>query len=801
MSFANVYIGATAGDQTGDQLRNAFLKINRNFANIDAGTAGISVSSPVNTVAGRTGNIILAVNDVVGAASIGYVNTITSAANTFVTTTYAQFSGNVFDWISANLAGNITNAAAISITTSNVLAPLTGFQAHLTAANLRITAHDANLGTATTNITALQSTQDTQSANLGTATTNITTLFANAGTQASSISTINANIIAANLRIAAHDANLGTATTNITTLTANAGIQSAAIQSTDNLVSFTTGTVIELRANITAANLVIATHTTNISSINANVLAANLRITAHDANLGTATTNISSINANVLAANIAIAAVTSAWTANAATQGSALTTLTANAATQDSALTTLTANAATQSTAIVSLNTTVGQHTANISSLFSITATHDANLGSKTTLINNLSSDSSDQQAEIDLLNANVAAITTGSGLATLPQLTANILAVNASVIAANTVASNATIAANTAMKSYVDSQIISVSGYGNTQVAQYLVVNPQPGTYSNSNVGAYLPTSTVTTGLVANVTAANVEIGKLRANITAANVAVGIFETDFSLLLGNTISNVTALTATVNGIDVSLFANAASQQTAIIGLRANITAANAAISTLQTQVYANANVATYLPTHSGNVSAGNVISNHFRYSANGVSILTGVPGTYSNANVVANLQNLTSNISTTANVNTGRVYANGFFFANGIPYAPATTIIPGPFYQDIILANTSTSTVTLDTAVAAAFYLANLSANITVDLINFVDTGNIVTTVTTIISQGATPYSITAVKVNGNAIISHWSNSTTAFEGTPNGIDYDGLGMVRVGNVWTVLHDVTSYL
>ena len=53
MSFANVYIGATAGDQTGDQLRNAFLKINRNFANIDAGTAGISVSSPVNTVAGR----------------------------------------------------------------------------------------------------------------------------------------------------------------------------------------------------------------------------------------------------------------------------------------------------------------------------------------------------------------------------------------------------------------------------------------------------------------------------------------------------------------------------------------------------------------------------------------------------------------------------------------------------------------------------------------------------------------------------------------------------------------------------
>ena len=73
-NFANVYVGTTANDHTGDPIRNAFEKINQNFANIASGT--IIVSAPVQTVAGRTGNIALTVNDVAGAASIGYVTTL-----------------------------------------------------------------------------------------------------------------------------------------------------------------------------------------------------------------------------------------------------------------------------------------------------------------------------------------------------------------------------------------------------------------------------------------------------------------------------------------------------------------------------------------------------------------------------------------------------------------------------------------------------------------------------------------------------------------------------------------------------
>jgi len=50
------------------------------------------------------------------------------------------------------------------------------------------------------------------------------------------------------------------------------------------------------------------------------------------------------------------------------------------------------------------------------------------------------------------------------------------------------------------------------------------------------------------------------------------------------------------------------LFANASAQQVEIRGLRANIISANSHITTLETQVYANANVAGYLPTYSGSI-------------------------------------------------------------------------------------------------------------------------------------------------------------------------------------------------
>jgi len=57
---------------------------------------------------------------------------------------------------------------------------------------------------------------------------------------------------------------------------------------------------------------------------------------------------------------------------------------------------------------------------------------------------------------------------------------------------------------------------------------------------------------------------------------------------------------------------------------------------------------YSNANVAAFLPTYTGNLSANNVTANY--YFGNG-SQLTGLPATYSNANVAAFLPTYTGNL------------------------------------------------------------------------------------------------------------------------------------------------------
>ena len=160
---------------------------------------------------------------------------------------------------------------------------------------------------------------------------------------------------------------------------------------------------------------------------------------------------------------------------------------------------------------------------------------------------------------------------------------------------------------------------------------------------YDNSNVAAYLPSDTTIillksnartqansiNTLTANASAQQVEIRGLRANITAANAAIitanssmktyvdsvttawvanaviqdsaiNDIKANLALQIGNAITQTTSLN--------TLTANASAQETEVRDLRANITSANSHISTLETQVYANANVAVYLPTYSGSI-------------------------------------------------------------------------------------------------------------------------------------------------------------------------------------------------
>jgi hypothetical protein len=181
-TFANVYVGAAANDGTGDPLRNAFLKIDQNFANI----ATASNSSPVTSVAGRTGNIVLSINDVFGAASTYYVANYVAAGNAYVDSQIAAL-------------GNIDVVALTS--EINVL--------------------NANVGVISNEITELFSNASTQSNSLGSLATDVSNINAELIAQQNSITTLTANAIAQSLSIDNINNNIAGIENNLVTLFTN----------------------------------------------------------------------------------------------------------------------------------------------------------------------------------------------------------------------------------------------------------------------------------------------------------------------------------------------------------------------------------------------------------------------------------------------------------------------------------------------------------------------------------------------------------------------------------------------------
>jgi hypothetical protein len=121
-------------------------------------------------------------------------------------------------------------------------------------------------------------------------------------------------------------------------------------------------------------------------------------------------------------------------------------------------------------------------------------------------------------------------------------------------------------------------------------------------GTYSNSNVAAYLPTYT--------------------GNFTAGNANVTGTITVASITTSGSAGNITG----ANYINANYFIGDGSLLT---GLPAS---------------YSNSNVAAYLPTYTGNISANYFIGDG--------SLLTGLPASYSNSNVAAYLPTYTGNFT-----------------------------------------------------------------------------------------------------------------------------------------------------
>jgi len=331
MSLANVNIGTVANDGTGDPLRSAFRTINQNFANLApfASNGNITYNAGVESVAGRTGNVVLTIADIVGAASTGYVDAI--AAN--IANTAAAIAGNLNTVIWANVTGKPTFATVANTGSwddlvdipDNVLDAVTQ-----TAVDTANSAMVANVTAANVRIGQLQS--------------NINTLFSNAAVQHAEFGNLRANITAANAAIAA--INLSSINANITA--ANSAIAALVTANTNQ------GSYIEQNTSrITAANLEIANLRANITAANA---AIEVAAVAWVSNAGTQQTQINSINANVSAANSVISALSLSTTANAVAQASLISSLTANTGVLAANINTLFSNAAAQAVAI---NTTI----------------------------------------------------------------------------------------------------------------------------------------------------------------------------------------------------------------------------------------------------------------------------------------------------------------------------------------------------------------------------------------------------------------------------------------------------------
>ena len=395
-----------------------------------------------------------------------------------------------------------------------------------------------------------------------------------------------------------------------------------------------------LTAYQTYANANAATQANGINTINANIGSF---YTYANANAATQATSIASVNANVTASDSAIGSLR----ANITAANSAIQALSANIGTlvagAPGALDTLLelGNALGNSSSFSSTMVVwLGNITSNVTAANSRITTLDANLGTATTNITTLFSNAATQATGIDAITANI------GGSQTYANTQVNTISAN---LGAYQTYANLTFStvANAASQG---ADITTLLANATTQATGINTVNANLGayqTYGNltfSTVANAATQAADITTLYSNAATQATSIDTINANITAANTAIQ----SLSANIGTLVANAPGALDTLAEIDAALGNNASfssvmvtwlgnittnvtTANTSIDTINANLGAyliyanANAAtqaesIATLQTQVYANANVAAYLPTYTGDIAA-NIVKNGYTWT------------------------------------------------------------------------------------------------------------------------------------------------------------------------------------
>jgi hypothetical protein len=250
-----------------------------------------------------------------------------------------------------------------------------------------------------------------------------------------------------------------------------------------------------------------------------------------------------------------------------------------------------------------------------------------------------------------------------------------------------------------------------------------------------------------------ANITAANLEIAAIQSNLAIQANVLDVLsgnavtqQSELANLVANAATQASELNTLVSNAATqaselnTLISNAATQSGAINSINANIGAYQAyANSTFSTSSYGNANVAAYLPTYTGNISAGN--------------------------------------LTVSGNITQQSAY-----------------------YEKFANVSNTGGNLTLNLVDGSTFY-ANLSSNVTANFTNVAGTLGTAVGITVIVDQGNVAYGISNIQVNGGSVQTiKWAGGTTNV-GTASNTDIISFSLLNLdGTNYRILGQINNY-
>ena len=149
---------------------------------------------------------------------------------------------------------------------------------------------------------------------------------------------------------------------------------------------------------------------------------------------------------------------------------------------------------------------------------------------------------------------------------------------------------------------------------------------------------------------------------------------------------------------------------------------------------------------------------------------------------TYANTNVAAYL-------TTGQNVTTANLTIAG------------NVVQQSAYYETFSNVTNSGGNLVCNFANSATFY-ATLTANVTANIYNVTATAGRVTSVTLIVDQGATPYGVANIQINGGGVQTiKWAGGTGPNTGTASNTDIMSFSLISLnGTAWRVLGQISNY-